>query len=331
MTSSKKRLAFIGIHFVFLLFITQCTGYNTNIGRRQVYHYPSSAYYFSLRSTPFTMGVEAQYFTLQKGYQTVEGKKGTFISLDTDCLQHEDGSGADSALTLMLKECYTKTDLVVEQAYTRSNGALLESAGSIYLTISDCKGALYFKCSEGMTIQMPSSNVDPDMAYFSGTRDEEGKMNWVLQDSIVSISTLSNENDDWIEGPEMDEPLTQEMKGYLFQTKQLGWINCDKFYDSKGDKRPLLLSLPEIAKGYQRNVFVVFTDRKSVLPAYPINGQYKTDSIPVGEALTILCLDTQSDNVYLGVVKVVSGSESVFVPTSKVPRKELEQKLEDIL
>lgn len=315
-----------------IVFVIACTPYNTNINRAQVYQYPKH-YNLSSISTP-VWGVTTQSFKENSGWIDITGKKGTRLQFSTDCLTHADGTPADSNITITLKECYDNEDYILERAFTRTANELLISAGSIFVEIKDSKGLLTVVCEEGIEIHMPGS-VDLDMQYFSGQTDEQGNLFWELSDSIQSLNNnVVNEEVYWMEGDNVEGYYTAEQQtysDYVFRTKSLGWINCDKFWDSEEEKRPIYVQLPPVPKNCHREVMVILTDQKSILPLYSNEAIAYSDSIPVNLGAKVICIDYGKEEVYLGYQNLVTGNEGIQIQPKKIPTNEFRRKLEEII
>lgn len=328
----RKNAAFFMVMITITALVIACAPYNTNLNRAQVYQYPKN-YLLTSSSAPI-WGVPTQIFTLSSGWVDVVGKKGTHIMFHTDCLQHTDGTPADSIISVTLKECYDPEDYILERAYTRTSNELLISAGSLYLEVKDTKGKLLVRCDDGIEIRMPGT-VDHTMQYFSGRTDVEGKLFWELSDSMQSLNTpFNNEEIFWGDGDNEEGYYTAEQQSYneyIFRTKSLGWINCDKFWESQEEKRPLYVQLPPLVKNCKREVMVILTDQKSILPLYVHDNFASSDSIPVNLGAKIICIDYGKEEVHLGYQITVTGIEIGKITTEKIPLNEFRRKLEEII
>jgi hypothetical protein len=314
-----------------IVFAFACTPYNTNLNRAQVYQYPKN---YNFTSSTQVWGVTIQTFNVRSGWIDIKGKKGTRLTLSTDCLIHADGTIADSIITICLKECYDNEDYILERAYTRTATDLLISAGSIFVEIKDSRGVLSVACEEGIEIHMPG-NVDIAMQYFSGRTDEQGNLFWELSDSMESLNTsYIHDEVDWMEGDNEEGYYTAEQvayNDYVFRTKSLGWINCDKFWEMEEEKRPIYVQLPAIPKNCKREVMLILIEQKSILPLYRKENLAYSDSIPLNLGAKVICIDYGKEEVYLGYQNLITGNEGKQIQMEKIPRNEFRRKLEEII
>lgn len=91
---------------------------------------------------------------------------------------------------------------------------------------------------------------------------------------------------------------------YLFSTSNLGWINCDRFYNVSPQDRTNL-TIANVENGVK--CFMIFKNIKSVLS--PRGGKEKKFSnIPKGHAVSLIALKFVNDQVFLGTKEMTTGS-----------------------
>ncbi len=100
-------------------------------------------------------------------------------------------------------------------------------------------------------------------------------------------------------------------EGYLMSMSKLGWINCDRFYDTKSPTN-LLVKADSVENTF---VALIFKNMKSVLPGYQFTN-YATEfkKIPIGEEVTILAyrVNEKTKEVMVGSKDLVLG-DTCFV------------------
>lgn len=91
---------------------------------------------------------------------------------------------------------------------------------------------------------------------------------------------------------------------YVFNSTQLGWINCDRFIDVS----PKTNYIVKLDKDID-NVRIVFDRYKSAMDVYPKNGVYTFNNVPVGEKITIVAIKRVNNKPYLAVKQTKTSSQ----------------------
>jgi hypothetical protein len=97
-----------------------------------------------------------------------------------------------------------------------------------------------------------------------------------------------------------------EIRNYVFTTTQLGWINCDRFYNVPEERKaPVIAST---GSAYDVHAFVVFTGMRMLLPMEPGNGgEYVSSPVPTVEPAVIFAYTVKDGKAQLCVQPVVPG------------------------
>lgn len=98
--------------------------------------------------------------------------QGTIIAIQAGTFVNQKG-----CVTISAKEVYKKSDMLLENLSTMSNGKQLESGGMIYLEATSTSGKLLYP-SKDISIFMPTEDYKEDMKLFKGSRDAHNEMNW---------------------------------------------------------------------------------------------------------------------------------------------------------
>lgn len=161
-------------------------------------------------------------------------------------------------------------------------------------------------------------DLNPDMGYErSGVEewDYDGEGNYEdrkLTPEEIAYDSLSNLYDYYA-----DDDIYQMTDGNLLTTANLGWINCDRFYNVE-QKTELLVS-----SGRKETICyrLVFRDIRSIIPAYQYDakGNFMFDNIPSGQSATLLAFYISKDkkNALFGYKEVTLG---------KIKKEEVELK-----
>ncbi|MCB0595030.1 MAG: OmpA family protein [Phaeodactylibacter sp.] len=113
---------------------------------------------------------------------------------------------------------------------------------------------------------------------------------------------------------------------YFYEINQLGWINCDRFWEVAADKKMQLAIQDE--DDAEERIFVVFENLNSILRTTRKGTQYMTQAVPKGEPVKIIGLKAVDGRSQLAVEETVVGSKTTYeLAYEPVSLKELRQAL----
>ena len=101
-------------------------------------------------------------------------------------------------VSISVRESYQKSNMVLDNLSTNSNGKILESDGMIYIEAKDKKGKkLMLPRNKSITTFMPTSRANTAMKIFQGSRSgNHESINWLLNNtSNISLLGLNDFND----------------------------------------------------------------------------------------------------------------------------------------
>ena len=317
------------------LFCFSCKPMNRSIGMRQVYEYPVVSSKPQAPDLTKILSVPAQTFYLESNADTIfYGKEGTILFIRPACLTFLDRAAAIGKITFELKELYSKEALLKERAYTVSNGRVLESDRSVYINAFSENGApLYIACDDAVKIRLPK-DVQTNMTYFEGMRNEDGNMNWNLSDNINPIYEESYTESFVAENDSYEETQIQKsLNTYFFSVKKFGWINCDRFYEDPRKKTGFVATfeVPAREKKFTEVYnYIVFDSLMSVIPLYKDNsGQWVCPDLPVGAPVTCISIQKTDTHLYYGIAKMLVGDrESFIIQLNAINEQELQKQLD---
>lgn len=273
----------------------------------------------------------SQKFNVPSGKVTkVTGKKGTVISINPDNLMTENGQPLGKEIEVELKELTDTEALLRANASTTSDGRLLVSGGAYYINLTSDGQKLKLKPGRTLSVQFPKLSTK-EMSLFYGTRDSLGRMNWKpTAEKFKSISKprsiekeqdeISTDYDDimsYIEGGQ-NKPLSKEDKRAIAEEakfeafskklyataelQQLGWINCDRFYDAE-NKTSLEYAFDGKDTIVDARVFLVFRDINSAMEdVYFVfrNTRYNSrfENIPIGAKTRLIAITLKNGKAY---------------------------------
>jgi hypothetical protein len=72
---------------------------------------------------------------------------------------------------------------------------------------------------------------------------------------------------------------------YIFSSTRLGWINCDRFWDTNDEKINFAVNVPDAAN---TKVQIIFPGINSIMDGVPENGRFVFNNIPAGRNIKIV-------------------------------------------
>lgn len=130
-----------------------------------------------------------------------------------------------------------------------------------------------------------------------------------------------------VKGDNFQGITASEVNQYLFSSTQLGWINCDRFYQTNGAITNYSIFIEEPEKTIVNLIFHRF---KAILPGTIESNRITFKRVPLGEKVTIVALKTIGGKIFLAV-KETEISEKVETEldfqqvTLKLLKKEMEK------
>ncbi len=131
-----------------------------------------------------TTSIDDLYALLSSGYQTfnidptidntIRGEQGTILLIPANSFKV---SRSCRNINIELKEVYNKSDMILENLSTSSNGKLIESGGTIDVRATYKNRAV--KLRQPVGIMMPSREYKSGMELFYGDHDPHQDVNWL--------------------------------------------------------------------------------------------------------------------------------------------------------
>lgn len=120
---------------------------------------------------------EKQVFCIHpKGDTIIRLDQGTIVSFPPNPF----GDLNVPCVEIRLKEFYKKSDMVMENLSTTSNGRLLESAGMVYIEAAIDDSLIELASGKKVLVMMPADTLRDDMQGFNGERDPHTDViNWL--------------------------------------------------------------------------------------------------------------------------------------------------------
>ncbi len=246
--------------------------------------------------------------------------EGTVIRFPDDAFIYENGKAIKcTQVAVYVTEFYSMSDILESGLTTTSNKRTLASAGMVYIEAT-CHGErLKLKPGKKVSVSMPTDAYDKKMKAFSG-KLKGGIVDWRVNGTVSNAgieqkrdtaATVGDNSEFFGERSEgFFTPGAEYPEGYLMSMTKLGWINCDRFYDTNNSTH-LLVKADSIEKTC---VALIFKTMKSVLPGYQFaNHTTEFKNIPSGEEVIILAyrVNEKTKEVVVGKQELTLGDTSL--------------------
>ena len=258
------------------------------------------------------------------------GEQGTVINIPAFTLQLKNGS-VPSEMKVELKEVYGGGQLVQANLHTASKGRMLRSGGTIHIDASANGKPAQVADDKKLDLEFPhGADVAENMEVFNGRVDRAGNFDWVPKNGIVQRESFVREtfyiNDVEVSKEEYEASMQawenrkaeQEretaiaeqvasneaaMDAYLLQSDQLGWINCDEFYDVENTTDIIVF----VDTNLRPSVRMVFDNISSVMGGdyNSHNGTVTFSEIPVGEPVRLVAYSIKDGDAFMANRSVV--------------------------
>jgi hypothetical protein len=96
----------------------------------------------------------------------------------------------------------------------------------------------------------------------------------------------------------MSEVNTSDLDYYMFSSTELGWINCDRFYE---EQSPLVDFYVEANSSDGASVSMVFEDRKSIVRGYRNGNEFVFHGVPSNTNVRLIGVENASGNPMMDV------------------------------
>jgi len=124
------------------------------------------------------------------------------------------------------------------------------------------------------------------------------KVNYGNSNNKTDDKNLKNEFEKKVKGDDFQETTLSDVNRYVFSVSKLGWLNCDKFYQSNNSNTNFSIHINEPDKTIVNLVFHRF---RSILQGSSESGQITFKNVPIGEKITIVALKTVNNQIFIAV------------------------------
>lgn len=265
---------------------------------------------------------------------------------------------SEDRITVKIKEYASKSDFVKYGVTAFGDKGMLETQGMYYVEATSNNQKISLRRNTSYTLKIKEGKNEMPFYSFYG-KEQNGQVIWsknaqekFYSESPKEFDGISSNEDgesksDFVEytdtifveheNGELEPMLIRESRrigdGLVGQFSSLGWINCDRFYDTK-ETITMKLKIDNGISDQGYSVYIIFKDINSVLPLYSVtNGTYQTPKIPKGSSITIFAIQSKENNLEKVAFKeVVASDQKVFqVLSKKVKKDEIEKIMRDVI
>ncbi len=116
--------------------------------------------------------------------------EGTTLYIEAGSFCSPEGASITAPVELSVKEFYNISDILMANLSTRSGERLLETGGMLHIEASAAGAPCELDESSFIEITMPSSGKKDDMQLFSGNWNDEGQINWQVQEDTRDLNGI---------------------------------------------------------------------------------------------------------------------------------------------
>ena len=276
----------------------------------------------------------------------VVGKEGVNIAIRPNTFEDMNGDLVTDEVTIELIEILNYREMINTGKVSTSNGEILVSGGQA--RIRAFRGSEELTTNKGIMVTVPKSNIstiDGDkMNLFVGNDDENfdweedlttnvgvfqegfiGQINPInaFMMNIDSLGDTLSGNDSIIfdEGP---------FYYFNFQNENLGWINCDYFWDYPM-QTSLTIHTEEQYECSNTNTFLVFKSINSVSSIGCYKNAFVLDNLPIGEEAIIVMVSQIDGQPYFGMQPITIVSNHVeTISMAPISLNDLKKKINEL-
>ncbi len=254
-------------------------------------------------------GAQKQDFTINvdNAIVTITGEQGTKVSFPEDAFVDLNNQPVSGDIQIELLEIYDQATMLLSEKPTTSNGQLLVSGGEVFIGATANGETLQLSDDVTIKIELPAppTGTDNAMTLFTGSQgtSDTSQFNWV---QVPNVVVNQNPVDSvWI-GQDTTNYFFYNPSTYIFTYSQIGWINCDRFYNSTTTSMTINCN-GIVTDNSNLRAFLVFHNINSVLQLwadYSTVGVMKSYNVPVGEQVTVVVFYFKDGKEYMDMKDV---------------------------
>jgi hypothetical protein len=148
------------------------------------------------------------------------------------------------------------------------------------------------------------------------------------EEQNINDTLFKNDFEATINDTNINKVKTADIRQYIFSTSKLGWINCDRFYNSPKPRTDFYVDCGNYT---ELDIKLVFHSFKAILDNYASKTIYKFQNIPDDEAITVVVVKKINNDTFISLTDSNTNLKSINnLAFEKVTMDKLKKKLEQL-
>ena len=305
---------------------------------------------------------QAEIFYINTARDTViTCKQGTLLTIKANSfIDSTTKKTIKGNFQLKVTEYYNLSDIITANLTTLADNSILETGGMLYMEAHQDTNICVLSSKETLQIGFPYQEHKKNMLLFSGEKNRK-QVNWKLvnneqilvakiptKSAVVAIigSPFDSEENDSIFNSNVEEKILandkfqkglnynsnnsnksitkRDITRYLFNASKLGWINCDRFINSKKTKIKFKI---KVGKETDIDVKIIFKNFKAVLPGKFEKENYIFSNVPIDEPVIIYAIKYEGGQYYMALQDAIISSKNTSLIFEKVSLSRLKESI----
>jgi len=147
------------------------------------------------------------------------------------------------------------------------------------------------------------------------------------KEQAVEVEKLRKEHETWKKGQELLDRIDESSK-IVFASTQMGWINCDRFYNDQ--RRKVAIEFLDLKQYETYNIQIIFPQIKSILA---VSSNTVANNIPINESIKIIFVGMKDSNLFFESKTITTEevNKITFAAVSKIKESELSGYIENVV
>ena len=249
--------------------------------------------------------------------------QGTIVTIPPNNFLDGSGNPVTGNVDISFRDIYTKSDMLLSDIPTSSNGSPIKSAGEFFILAQS--GAAAVQIVQPILVQQPANGqpVDTAMQAFLGGQGANGVngFNWVNQTGTITIGNVSF-----------------NAGNYVFSLFRFGtpiaagtWCNSDNpNYFASYPQIQFTIHATDDMNSYYTDVFLVFKNVKSMVHVYRGSANdFPYNFAPQGLDCTVVAVGVKDGKLYSSFLPVTIGiNQTVNFTLSETNTDEFKSRLQ---
>lgn len=283
---------------------------------------PQGGSFFAFQPFLEGYGMSVQTFVINPSRRTtIVGHLGTRFTFFPGTFTDAAGQLVTDAVTVQLREVFTKDEMIFCGLPTTSEDRLLESAGQFHLAAHSTAGELFLR--KAITVELPIRDQISNpvaMRLFRGS-------------SSSTRAYRSGFNFDWKLAKDQHLSLVRNIgKRYFhFSIDTLNWWNCDSFIKAR-NKVMLSVKMESAIEHFEDKLaFLVFRDINAVVRMYPTGRRFSAINIPTQLTATLFVMASAGEQLYIGEAEIMRTSNRMLrLPLQAIAEADLVERIKKL-